>query len=605
MKVDLSPGKLSNRTVSSTSLTLPERPGKIQCYSPSTLQFLGEVDITTPAGVEAACKKAQVVQKQWAKTSFAERRRVLEMIKRVVLAQQDDIVRLSCIDTGKTRVDAQFGEILSTLGKLDWVIAEGENVLKPESRPTNFTSMHKQARVEYHPLGVIGVIAPWNYPFYNLFNHIASALFAGNALVLKISEYSAWSGAKYIHVARNVLSAAGYDPDLIQLVQGFGDTGAALVAATDKVIFTGSPGIGKLVMKGASATLTPLVLELGGKDPLLICDDVNIDSVLAVALRGCFQNAGQNCVGIERIYVYESKYDEFVARAVETVKAMRVGPSYDTATGTFTQVDMGAITTAPQLAIIQELIDDAVSKGAVLHTGGKVLFQGAAPARVAVTAPTPSGKSGRRKSIASTPSSVASSSSIASTAAAPSASASGGLFFAPTVISGVDHTMRIANEEVFGPVCAIFKVKGDSDETAVAMANSTAYGLGSTVFSSNPSRANAIAAKIRAGMVGVNAYGLNYLVQSLPFGGVGVSGFSRFSGAEGLRECCITKSVVTDKLPFLSVPTPVPAPLQYPLPPYAPAFVRGLLEIQFAPSIAGRVKALWNIATAGMGGKNE
>jgi acyl-CoA reductase-like NAD-dependent aldehyde dehydrogenase len=547
--------------------------------------------------------RGKAVQAAWARTTFAERRRVLRMIKAVIMAQQDDIVRLSCIDTGKTRVDAQFGEVLSSLGKLDWVIDHGEAALAPEARPTNFTSMHKRARVEYHPLGVIGVIAPWNYPFYNLFNHIAAALFAGNAAVLKMSEYSAWSGAKYIAVARDVLAAAGHDPDLVQLVQGFGDVGAALVAAADKVIFTGSPGVGKLVMRGASATLTPLVLELGGKDPLIICDDVKLDDVLAIALRGTYQNAGQNCVGIERVYVYEALHDEFVARAAAVVKAMRVGPTYDTAAGDFTDADMGAITTAPQLALIQALIDDAVAKGATVHVGGRILYAGGGgtggatgAAAAATGGKAAGGRGGRRKSVSGGGGGGAAAAAAAG-AGAPPATA-GGLFYAPTVISGVTHDMRIANEEVFGPVMAIFKVPGNSDDAAVAMANSTPYGLGGTVFSRSPRRADAIAARLRSGMVGVNAYGLNYLVQSLPFGGVGVSGFARFSGAEGIRECCLLKSVVTDVLPFLSIPTPVPAPLQYPLPRSAPGFVRALLDLQFAPSLAGRIASLGRMATA-------
>lgn len=186
-------------------------------------------------------------------------------------------------------VDAQFGEIMASCGKLQWVIDEGETVLAPETRTTNFTSMHKRAQVEYSPLGVVGVIAPWNYPFYNMFNHIASGLFAGNAVVIKISEYSAWSGSHFIRLAQDVLSAAGHDARLVQLVHGFGETGSALVNAADKIIFTGSPGVGKLVMRGASASLTPLVLELGGKDPFIVCNDVDINAALPLALRGSFQ----------------------------------------------------------------------------------------------------------------------------------------------------------------------------------------------------------------------------------------------------------------------------------------------------------------------------
>jgi acyl-CoA reductase-like NAD-dependent aldehyde dehydrogenase len=555
-------------------------------------------------------------------------------------------------------VDAQFGEIMSSCGKLDWVVAEGEAVLAPEARPTNFTSMHKVARVEYAPLGVVGVIAPWNYPFYNLYNHIASGLFAGNACVLKISEYAAWSGAAYIRVARDALAAHGYSPDLVQLVQGFGETGAALVAACDKVIFTGSPGIGKAVMGVASRTLTPLVLELGGKDPFIVCDDADVDAALTLALRGTFQNAGQNCVGIERIYVHEGLYDAFVAKAREAVSRLRVGPAIaeeaDGKAGGYADVDVGCITTAPQLPLIQGLVDDAVAKGAVLHCGGRILFAGAAgdaaapPAPAASTASPASSSSGagavpsspaapvsrrgRGKSPSASAAAAASSTSAASpsratrsgsvtsrpAAAAPSGAAavnaaadpalaaaaasryapavSGGLFYAPTLLTGVTHEMRIANEEVFGPVMAVFKVPRNDDAEAVRMANSTAYGLGATVFSSSPARANRIAAQLRCGMVGVNAFGLNYLVQSLPFGGVGASGFDRFAGPEGLRACCLLKSVVTDMTSAFSIPTPVPKPLQYPVAASASSFTEGLIALQFAPSLWQKVLGLARMA---------
>lgn len=304
------------------------------------------------------------------------------------------------------------------------------------------------------------------------------------------------------------------------------------------------------------------MLELGGKDPFIVCEDADIAAAVPIALRGTFQNSGQNCVGIERIYAYESVAADFTARAVDAVRRMRLGAPVDALTGAFAPVDMGPITTAPQLGLIQELVDDAVAKGAVLHCGGRAAFVPGA---------------------ASDPSS------------APTAR---GLFYPPTVLSGVTHAMRIANEEVFGPVMAIFTVPRDSDDAAVGMANSTEYGLGGTVFSRSPARANAIAARLRSGMVGVNAYGLNYLVQDLPFGGVGASGFDRFSGPEGLRALCVTKSVVTDHLGWLSIPTPIPAPLQYPLAPCSPQFTRGLIGLQFESSLPRKAAALGSLLAA-------
>lgn len=283
-----------------------------------------------------------------------------------------------------------FGEVMTSAGKLDWVINSGEEVLSPEARPGSFTTIHKRAVVEYSPLGVIGVIAPWNYPCYNLFNHVASGLFAGNAVVVKMSEHAAWSAQRFASIARACLEVCGHDPDLVSLVSGFGDVGAALVTACDTMIFTGSPGIGKAVMKGAAASLTPLVLELGGKDPFIVCDDADLGAAVPLVLRGSYQvrardhmspfahttpselsqNSGQNCVGIERVYVYESVYDRFLDAAVAATRRMRVGPtlvrSSDDPTGwAWTDADMGPITLPSQLAHIQRLVDNAVAKGLV------------------------------------------------------------------------------------------------------------------------------------------------------------------------------------------------------------------------------------------------
>jgi acyl-CoA reductase-like NAD-dependent aldehyde dehydrogenase len=219
--------------VKSTELQL--RPAFIQCYNPSTMQLLGEVAVTTPSEVLACVGKARASQRAWAKTGWDERRRVLRCILATIQAHAEDIVKISAIDTGKQRIDSYLGEIITSQGKLSWIIAEGETVLAPQDRPSSLTTLHKSCRVEFAPLGVLGVIAPWNYPFYNMYNHIASGLFAGNAVVIKISEYSAWSGANFIVLARRCLEACGHSQDLVQVVQGFGETGSALVSNVDKV----------------------------------------------------------------------------------------------------------------------------------------------------------------------------------------------------------------------------------------------------------------------------------------------------------------------------------------------------------------------------------
>ena len=364
-------------------------------------------------------------------------------------------------------------------------------------------------------------------------------------------------------------------------------------------------------------TLTPCVLELGGKDAFILCEDADMGVAVPTALRGSFQNSGQNCVGIERIYAYEGVYDAFVDAAVARVQRMRQGPPIDESTGAYREVDIGCITTAPQLAIMQELVDDAVAKGAVLHCGGRVLYRGGSDAaaaaavangssssngKSAAASPSRNGSSRRRASAAQSTAAAAAKAGTATTTTATSPSSadlSTGLFYPPTVLSGVTHDMRIANEEVFGPIMTIIKVAGNNDDAAVAMANSTAYGLGATVFSANTRRADAIAGRLRSGMVGVNAFGLNYLVQDLPFGGVGASGYDRFSGPEGLRSCCLVRSVVTDILPgIISIPTPIPAPLVYPIAPSAADFTLGLLGVLHEEGGWAKTKALGRLLRA-------
>ena len=538
---------------------VPSKPHLIQCFSPSTGHILGTVRVDDESEVNKKVSLARNAQQSWASTSFAERRRVLQMLSRAVMDHAEDICKLSALDTGKTQMEAMVGEIMVTCEKAKWVCSHGEEALAPEARETGLMTVHKSARVEYHPLGVLGVIAPWNYPFHNMYNHIISGLFTGNAVVVKISEFTAFCGERYIRLAKEVLAAAGHSPDLVQLVNGFAETGAALVhSGVDKIIFTGSPQVGKHIMRGAADTLTPVVLELGGKDPMVICDDADLSQVVQIAIRGALQNCGQNCIGVERFYVYDSVHREFVDQVVEIVEQLRQGPPLREDDGSWVPgVDLGATTTAPQLKHIAELVEDAVAHGAVVETGGRILHEDS---------------SGQRC----------------------------GLFFEPTVLTGVTHDMRIVNEEVFGPVFTIIRVPNDDDDAMLEMVNSTPYGLGSSIFSRNVTRAERIAEGIYAGMANVNDFGLNYMVQSLPFGGVRISGFDRFSGKEGLRSCCLLKSVVTDRFPCLGIRTSIPKPMQYPGTENTMPFTEGLIGMQYAHSWSQRAAAVWQLIRSSM-----
>jgi len=525
----------------------PKRPGFVQCYDPSTLQHLGEMEAMTPARVHEVVAKARAAQAGWAKTSWRERRRVLNTIQKYILAHQEDICRVAARDSGKPKLDALLGEVLTTCEKIRCVNAHGEQWLRPDKRPSGPLMMHKNAYVEYQPLGVLGVIAPWNYPFHNMLNHVVSGVFAGNGVVSKVSEYTCWSSRYFTEIVRQAFIACGHNPDLVQTVTGFGEAGAALVASgVDKIIFTGSPEVGRKVMEGAAPHLKPVILELGGKDPLVVCEDADLGAVLPFALRGVYQNCGQNCCGVERVYVYEGLYDEFVDKAARLAGALRQGPPLGG-----DPVDCGAMVMPAQLDIVQRLVDDAIAKGARCLVGGS-----------------------RNQDLPQ------------------------GNFYRPTVLADVTHEMLIAQEEVFGPVMCILKVPNNSDEAALALVNDCKYGLGSSVFSRSQPRAERLVRRIRAGMGCANDFASNYLIQALPFGGVKDSGFDRFAGPEGLRACCLQRATVVDKLSFFR--TTIPKPLQYPIAPAGLDFGKGMIGIMYSFKLSEKIASVFKLLKASM-----
>lgn len=480
-----------------TQNALPQAEGRAQrtvpCHDPATLEPLGSVTAMDEAAVRAVVRRARDVQPAWGKTSFAERRAVLRAFLDYIVQNQSKICELASRDSGKTMVDAALGEVFPVCEKIRYVLDNGERDLAPEPRGSGFL-MHKKAWVEYPPLGVVGVIAPWNFPFHNIYCPVVPALFAGNAVVVKVSEHTSWSAAPLIAMLRDVLAARGHDPDLLQVVTGFGDTGAALVrSGVDKIFFTGSPQNGAKVMATASEGLVPVVLELGGKDPMIICDDADLEHAAAQAMLGVFTACGQMCVGAERVYVFDAVYDRFLDIVKERVSKLRQGPPLS---GEI--VDVGAMTMPGQLDILERLVADAVKKGAKIVTGGK------------------------RRADAK------------------------GQFFEPTLLVDVDHSMDITQKEQFGPIMVVVRVR--DEEHAIQLANDCPYALGSSVFSKDTRRAERLARRIRAGMTVVNDYGLAYMIQSLPFGGVGLSGFGRINGKEGLRACCNEKAMVTDRV---------------------------------------------------------
>lgn len=471
---------------------LVDTPETLSAHDPATLEPLGEVPVMDADAVRAVVERARQAQAGWAKTSFAERRAVMRTLSDLIVERHEDICRIAVRDSGKTMVDAALGEVFPVLEKIRYVIRQGERDLRPEKRASGILAQ-KSARVEYYPLGVIGVICPWNFPFHNLLCPTVPALFAGNAVVAKVSEHTSWSAQPYLDLIREALVTHGHSAELVHVVTGYGATGSALVTSgADKIFFTGSPHNGRKVMEAASRAPTDVVLELGGKDPMIVCEDADLDHAVEQAMLGVFTACGQMCVGVERIYVMDEVYDEFVRRVVDKARALRQGaPLGDQV------VDCGAMTMPRQLEIIEELLGDAIAKGAKILAGGS-----------------------RAESLE-------------------------GQFFQPTVLVDVDHSMRIIHEEQFGPVMVIVRVRDEAE--AIRLANDTEYGLGSSVFTKDLKRGDRIAAQLRTGMTVINDYGIAYMVQSLPFGGVGISGVGRINGREGLRACCNTKAVVSDR----------------------------------------------------------
>jgi acyl-CoA reductase-like NAD-dependent aldehyde dehydrogenase len=483
------------------TLKQAEARGVIECYEPATRKPLGSVPVTAPEDVPAVVARARRAQEIWGQTPFSERRRVIGLILDHVLTHADELCDVISRDSGKTRHNAMLGEVWPVVAKCRWTMAHGEKHLSPE-KVSSGVFLHKRARIEFQPLGVIGVIAPWNYPLQNILGPTIPALMAGNAVVVKVSEWVAWSSARFQRIFDEAFRKAGYPVELVQIINGYAKTGAALVSGgVDKVIFTGSLENGKRVLAEAARTLTPVVLELGGKDPLIVCDDAHLEQAVHAALAGCFINCGQNCLASERILVFEHVYDAFAARVSELTRNLRQGDPLGGQT-----VDVAAIVSPLQLSLIEELVEDALARGARLLAGGK------------------------------------------------RALADQGQYFEPTVLADVTPDMRIAREETFGPVMLLMRVKDEED--ALRVANGTAFGLGATVLTKNPARARRITERLVAGNVSVNDFGLTYMAMDLPFGGVKGSGFGRLNGRDGLRACTNIKAVLEDRFP-LHVPAKV------------------------------------------------
>jgi acyl-CoA reductase-like NAD-dependent aldehyde dehydrogenase len=460
----------------------------IAVENPATGETIAHVPNMGADEVARLAERARRAQPGWEAIGFDGRAAVMDSFRGWLIANRDRVIQAIVDETGKAREDAQVSEIFITADMLKFWRKKGRKYLADEKvRANSLLTMGKKLYVRYRPYGLVGVIGPWNYPLSNSFGDAIPALYAGNTVILKPSEVTPLTSL----LVEEGMRAAGAPDDVFLVATGDGATGAALVDEADMVMFTGSTKTGRKVMQKAAESLTPVSLELGGKDPMIVLRDADLERAANSAVWNGFANGGQICISVERVYVEEPVYDEFVNKVVEKTRTLRQGEP-----GGMGSVDVGAVTFPPQADIIEDHVNDAVEKGARVLVGGKR-------------------REGR------------------------------GRFFEPTVLVDVDHTMKCMTEETFGPTIPIMKVS-DAEE-ALRLANDTRYGLNSSVWTKDLARGEQIANRIEAGSTCVNDINTNYAAADLPFGGWKESGIGVRHGAQGIRKYCRSHSVLVTR----------------------------------------------------------
>ena len=469
-----------------------EPKATIEIFSPATLNKVGEVAIDSASDVRSAGAAARAAFQQWSALSQQERARILLTARDLFLARQEEIIALICAENGKPRLEA-LSELFYVCDVITFYAKNARKFLK-SSRIKPHLLRNKKVTIHYEPRGVIGLITPWNFPFILTIGEAIPALVAGNTVIIKPSEWTPLIAKLGCEILQQAFTSAGLPAEILQVVNGYGETGGALVDEADMIAFTGSVNTGKRIAERAAKRLIPVSLELGGKDPMIVLGDADIERAANAAVWGAFTNSGQVCISVERVYVDESIADEFTKRVVEKTRALRQGidnPDSDN------RVDVGAMTFPKQIETVEDHVADARTHGAKILTGGQ-----------------------RNPNLA-------------------------GRFYEPTVLAEVDHSMKIMTEETFGPVLPIMRVKDERE--ALRLANDSIYGLNASVWTKDKAKGERLATQVQAGITCVNDVIVGFAVTDVPMGGLKESGIGKRHGAIGIRRFCHEQVIITDR----------------------------------------------------------
>ena len=459
------------------------------CTSPASGERIGQIEVMGRNRVTQAVERARHAQRAWCELPIKERaQRVLGFCD-VLIENAEELVDLLVLETSKPRLEAISNEILVLADLIHWHATHAADILKPREERLHLLK-HRKSTISYVPRGLVAVISPWNYPLMLPFSDVTLAALAGNGIVLKPSEHASLVALK----AKELWDVSNMPADLLQVVTGGAETASLLLnAGVQKVSFTGSVDVGRKVAEQCAKNLVECVLELGGKAPMIVCADADLERAARAITWGGFANMGQACVSVERVFAHTAIYEPLLERTRELVLGLRQGAPEDV------DIDVGALVLERRIAQLEALVADAVEKGATVMTGGTRL-------------------------------------------------ARPGNFFSPTLLKDCSPEMRVMQEEVFGPLVPIMRV--DTDDEAIKIANSLPFGLSSYVFSKNTKHAEAIAGRLEAGSVVINDVHSDIATPEVPFGGIKLSGYGKVHGIEGLRSMCYTKHISVNRTPL-------------------------------------------------------